>query len=183
MNPASGRGRDLATALENAARALGASAPELRQKLSEAVAEVRYVQLMNGGSGPGQEAAWLVPLVLPGRAGDLEGGRLRVWGEAHGSQAARPDEGTRVALSVPTDHLDTVQAELVLRDGTLDLSLGLHNADDRAFVDGHLDALREALAAMGFTPGRFGTRLATAPLPGLPLSEGLDEVVHFDRKV
>jgi hypothetical protein len=182
VNPAPGRGPELASLLEQAARALGASHPELKHTLSEAVAEVRYLQLASAGPAPGAVASsHAVPLLVPRGEAFAEEAALQV--HRHLASPEVPEGVTRLDLVLPTEHLATVQASLVEAGGRLTLTLGLADAELRAFVEERLEGLREALAARGHEAAHLTTRLASAPAPsGPPALEGV-EVLRFDRRV
>jgi hypothetical protein len=182
VNPATARGPELASLLEQAARALGPSQADVKQLLSEAVAEVRYLQLANAGPPPGGPAApALVPFLLPRPTDSPEEALVRVQRRSPGP-GAEPG-ATRLELSVPTEHLADVHASLVEDGGRLTLTLGLVDAEARAFVETRLDALRDALTSRGITLARLEARVAN-PLPSQPsLEAGAGEVLHFDRRV
>jgi hypothetical protein len=181
VNPATVRGPDLASLLEQAARALGPSHADVKQLLSEAVAEVRYLQLANAGPPPGGPTApALVPFLLPRQTESQEEAVVRVHRRSPGP--GEEPGATRLELAVPTEHLAEVQASLVEAGGRLTLTLGLADAEARAFVETRLEALRDALTARGITLARLEARVAS-PRPSQPSLEGAGEVLHFDRRV
>ncbi|MEB3198126.1 MAG: flagellar hook-length control protein FliK [Candidatus Sericytochromatia bacterium] len=176
---------DLASLLEGLARALGPEHKGLKQRLNEAVAEVRYIQLMHTAAPtPSQpEQPLALPLWLPQLGGQQGESELQVHARAQENARPEPSDVSRLVFVLDTEHLGTVQADLALSDGVLNLSLGLADQADRLFVEQQLEEFKAAIARLGLSPGRVGTRLARSLPPGSPRVAGLGDVLQFDRKV
>lgn len=177
--------RDLASLLTRVDQNLGAEHKELHKLLKEAIAEVRYTQLTN--ASPPQHTPepqeFYVPLLLPQLSPDQPEGRLQVY-----YKPSRPNEpidpsNTRLVLVVDTEHLGTVQTDVTIKDGTVDLNLGVPNGTDRNFLAEHLQELEKAIASLGWPTGRFGAHVAKKPPPKTHQQEGLSDIVRFDRRV
>jgi hypothetical protein len=176
---------DLASMLERLTQALGPEHKGLKELVREAAAEVRYTQLVNNAS-PATQAErneFLVPLLVPQLSPDQPEGRIQVFHrQAKKGDPIDPDN-VRLVFVLNTDHLGTVQADVAIKDGIIDLTVGVPDTEDRNFLSEHVAELEGAIAKLGWDTGRFGTRLAKGPPPKVRQEEGLQEVVRFDRRV
>lgn len=176
---------ELALQLDRLAKSLGGEHQGLKQKLGEAVAEVRYLQLTNGptptGAGGVSTPEFLIPLLLPASLADQA--RIQIQQRARKPGEPVDPDNLQMQVVVDTEHLQTVQAELVIRDGVVHVTLGVPEAADRDFLSQHLDELKDAIARQGFEAGRLGARQAKGLPPRTRQAEGLGEVVRFDRRI
>jgi hypothetical protein len=178
-------GSDLASTLERLGKGLGPEHQKLGSVIREAVAELRYAQLANGPvpQGPGAAMEFLVPLLVPHLSSEQPEGKLQVFHKPANEGEAIDPNNVRLVFVLETDHLQTVQADVSIKDGVVDLTLGVPDADDRKFLAGHLQELEQAIAKQGWETGRFGARLARGLPPRVRQEEGLSEIVRFDRRV
>lgn len=177
--------RDLASLLEKLEAGLGTERGGLKQLVREALAEVRYAQIVNGPPPEGTERRpeFMVPLLLPQLHPDQPEGRIQVYHKPGSAGAEVDPRNVRLVFVLETEHLGTLQADLTIKDGVIDLALGAGASEDRAFLAAHLDELKAAIARHGFETGRFATRVAKRLPPPVRQEEGLVPVVRFDRRV
>jgi hypothetical protein len=175
---------DLASQLERIAKDVGAEHKPLGHLVREAVAELRYTQLANlPGPDKTPDQQFLVPLLLPQLNKDNPEGRIQVYQRAARKGEPIDPNNVRFVFVLETEHLHTVQADMSIKDGVVDLQIGVPDAEDRAFLAEHLDQLQDAIAQLGWDTGRFSARQAKGAPPKLRQEEGLTEVVRFDRRV
>ncbi|HEY9722507.1 MAG TPA: hypothetical protein V6D47_10850, partial [Oscillatoriaceae cyanobacterium] len=177
--------RDLASLLTRLDQNVGAEHKEIHKLLKEAIAEVRYTQLTNAqpSQSTPEPQEFYVPLLLPQLSPDQPEGRLQVY-----YKPSRPNEpidpsNTRLVLVLDTEHLGTVQTDVTIKDGTVDLNLGVPDGADRNFLAEHLQELEKAIASIGWPTGRFAAHIAKKPPPKTHQQEGLSDIVRFDRRV
>lgn len=181
---------ELGKQLESLAKALGEQAPApLRQALREAVAELRYTQLVNQVPVPPPQGmqmtpvAYLVPLVAPQLNPEQPIAQLQVHHKPKKPGDPIDPNNLRLLIALPTEHLDTVHIEVVVKDGVVDLNLGLDRHEDRAMVSQRLPELQAAVAQLGWPIGRFAAKTIQ---PQAPLRQELNlagELHHVDRRV
>lgn len=175
---------DLASLLERVSQALGSEHKGLGKLVKEAVAELRYTQLVNGPPPPGAEKPeLLVPLLVPQLFREDPEGRLQVFHKPKQAGEAIDPNNVRLVFVLNTEHLGTVQADLTIKEGVVDLVVGVPEIDDRQFLARHLQELTGAIQQLGFPIGRFDTRVAKGQPPKVRQEEGLEEIVRFDRRV
>jgi flagellar hook-length control protein FliK len=168
--------------LERLGKDLGVEHKPLGHALREAVAELRYTQLANGPDRtPDQQ--FLVPLLVPQLSQDNPEGKLQVYQRAAKKGEPIDPNNVRFVFVLDTEHMATVQADMSIKDGQIDLQIGVPDAEDRAFLAQHLDQLKDAIADQGWETGRFAARQARGLPPRLKQEEGLTEVVRFDKRV
>ncbi|MDB5097539.1 MAG: hypothetical protein JWM80_1960 [Cyanobacteria bacterium RYN_339] len=175
---------DLATQLEKLGKDLGVEHKPLGHLIHEAVAELRYTQLANGpGPDKSPDQQYLVPLLVPQLSKENPEGKIQVFQRAARKGEPIDPNNVRFVFVLETEHLNTVQADMSIKDGVVDLQVGVPDAEDRAFLAEHLDQLQDAIAQLGWETGRFAARQAKGPPPRMRQEEGLTEVVRFDRRV
>lgn len=179
---------ELASQLERLAKALGGEHAGLKQQIGEAVAELRYLQLSNtpaplaAGASP-LATEFLIPLLTPQLGGANPETPVHVRQKPRQPGEPVDPDNVQLDLLLETEHLATVQAALTVKEGVVSLALGVADPEDRAFIEAHLDDLKDAIAGLGYETGRFGARQARALPPRVRQAEGLEEVVRFDRRV
>lgn len=176
---------DLASMLDRLTQALGSEHKGLKSLLREAAAEVRYTQLVNAPPTAPQadRAEFLIPLMVPQLSPDQPEGRIQVFHRQTKKGEPIDPHNVRLVFVLHTEHLGTVQADVAIKDGAIDLTVGVPDVEDKQFLAAHLDELEEAIARLGWETGRFGTRVAKGLPPRVRQEEGLTDVVQFDRRV
>lgn len=176
---------DLASMLDRLNQALGSEHKGLKALLREAAAEVRYTQLVNAPSPAptAERTELLVPLLVPQLSPDQPEGRIQVFHRQTKKGEAIDPNNVRLVFVLNTEHLGTVQADVAIKDGVIDLTVGVPEVEDKTFLASHLEELEGAIARLGWETGRFGTRVAKGPPPKVRQEEGLQDVVRFDRRV
>jgi hypothetical protein len=178
---------DLASQLERLAKDLGGEGKPIGHLIREAVAELRYTQLANGPgpTAPDQpnQQAYMVPLLLPQLSPEHPEGRLQVYHRAARKGEPIDPRNVRFVFVLETEHLSTVQADMSIKDGVVDLTIGVPDAEDRGMLMDHIEELQDAIAGLGWETGRFAARQAKGLPPRLRQEEGLSDVVRFDRRV
>jgi hypothetical protein len=149
------------------------------------VAELRYAQLANAptpqGNGTGLE--FLIPLLVPQLNAEHPEGRIQVFHKPAQKGEPIDPNNVRLVFVLETEHLHTVQADVTIKDGVIDLQLGVPDAENQKFLAGHLDELEAAITKQGWETGRFNARVAKASPPKVRQEEGLTDIVRFDRRV
>ena len=126
---------------------------------------------------------FLIPLLVPQLSREHPEGRIQVFHKpARAGDPIDPDN-VRLVFVLETTPLSTVQADVTIKDGVVDFTLGVPDDENREFLTGHLGELESAIASHGWETGRFGARLARALPPRVRQEEGLSEIVRFDRRV
>jgi hypothetical protein len=175
---------DLASQLEKLSGSLGSEHGTVGHLLHEAVAELRYTQLANGPAPAGANGQeFLVPLLLPQLSPEHPEGRLQVFQRASRQGEPIDPKNVRFVFVLETEHMNTVQADMNIKEGKVDLSIGVADLADRELMNSHLDELEKAIGDLGFPVGRFGARQAKGPPPPVRQEEGLSDIVRFDRRV
>jgi hypothetical protein len=182
--------RSLLEALEQLSRALGERYPEVRAKIGETVAELLFAQLANGGlqeaasHADGMGAA-VIPLLFGLGAGQTGEGSLVVRAdeeEAEG-ESEMPKGGGRFLLNLPTQTMGVVQVALHVSGDDLSVTLCAQDEDAVDLLARHAEELRGRLGMLPFRLQACDavkvTRLVSDPFETL----GLQELVHFDRRV
>jgi hypothetical protein len=171
--------------LERLSKGMGPEHQKLTGAIKEAVAELRYAQLANAPTQPGPATGleFLIPLLVPQLSSEQPEGRIQVFHKPAKEGEPLDPQNVRLVFILETSHLSTVQADVTIKDGVVDLSLGVPDADNRDFLAGHLEELSQAIAKQGWETGRFGARLARGLPPRTRQEEGLSEIVRFDRRV
>lgn len=178
-------GSDLASMLERLSKGMGPEHQKLTGAIKEAVAELRYAQLANAPTQPGPATGleFLIPLLVPQLSSEQPEGRIQVFHKPAKEGEPLDPQNVRLVFILETSHLSTIQADVTIKDGVVDLSLGVPDAENRDFLAGHLEELAQAIAKQGWETGRFGARLARGLPPRTRQEEGLSEIVRFDRRV
>ena len=70
-----------------------------------------------------------------------------------------------------------------IKDGVVNVTIGVPDAENRQFLSDHLDELEAGITELGWQTGRFLARQARALPPPTRQEQGLGEVVRFDRRV
>lgn len=174
---------DLASQLEKLGSSLGSEHKAVGQAIREAVAELRYTQLSNGPGPSGTGGEYLIPLFVPQLSPEHPEGRLQVFQRASRKGEPIDPNNVRFVFVLETEHLSTVQADMSIKDGQVELSIGVSEKGDREMVANHLEELQRAIADLGWPTGTFGARQARGLPPRTRQEEGLEEVVRFDRRV
>jgi hypothetical protein len=176
-------GSDLASTLERLGKALGPEHQRLTSAITETVAELRYAQLANSPAPAANGMEFMIPLLVPQLSAEHPEGRIQVFHKQAKEGEPIDPNNVRLVFVLETEHLHTVQADVTIKDGVVDLSLGVPDAENRAFLAKHLDELAASIGKQGFTTGRFATRVAKAAPPKVRQEEGLTDIVRFDRRV
>lgn len=178
-------GSDLASTLERIGKGLGPEHQKLGSAIREAVAELRYAQLANAptpqGNGTGLE--FLIPLLVPQLSAEHPEGRIQVFHKPAKKGEPIDPNNVRLVFVLETEHLNTVQADVTIKDGVIDLNLGVPDAENQKFLAEHIEELEAAITKQGWETGRFNARVAKAPPPKVRQEEGLTDIVRFDRRV
>lgn len=178
-------GSDLASTLERIGKGLGPEHQKLGSAIHEAVAELRYAQLANAPTpqGPGTGMEFLIPLLVPQLNAEHPEGRIQVFHKPTKKGEPIDPHNVRLVFVLETEHLHTVQADVTIKDGVIDLNLGVPDAENQKFLAEHLEELEAAITKQGWETGRFNARVAKAPPPKVRQEEGLTDIVRFDRRV
>jgi hypothetical protein len=147
------------------------------------VAELRYAQLANGPAPQGTGMEFLIPLLVPQLNAEHPEARLQVFHKPNQKGEPIDPNNVRLVFVLETEHLSTVQADVTIKDGVVDLHLGVPDAENQKFLAKHLDELEAAITKQGWETGRFNARLARGLPPRVRQEEGLTEIVRFDRRV
>jgi hypothetical protein len=153
--------------------------------VNEAVAELRTLQLSHAPLAPAlnRPEVALIPLFLDGWGTPQQESWIEIPVEVDEARGGGQRPAQRLSLVLDTQFLGRVHADISLNGRTLQVSLGVSDAPNRAFVAEHVEALRGALEQTGFQVGSLVTRPAPRASRGHVTNPAWGEAVQFDRRI
>lgn len=150
-----------------------ASAP-----IREALGEVR--QSIDFLSRLSENATFLhIPVNLGQGEKKME---LYVQRDRSGQKKVNPRD-TRIFISLDTDHLDTVQCLVEVKDKRLNLSFRVADDEALAAVSEYFEPLKETLKALDFTDVHVNGTVSRQPLTLLDVTQSAPEAGRLDMRV
>jgi 3',5'-cyclic AMP phosphodiesterase CpdA len=159
---------------------------DLSDGIKQTLLELRHIQLDNQTNPNSAVQSFNIPLWVPSLKQTLDHNpyvNLKVMRRKKGQTDYDPDN-IRIQISLDTINLGLVEADLALKQKSLEIQLRLPSQESVDFIAPHLDELATIINQLGYDVAKLKSQVRQTALQ--PLSTPVDtqqSLAHFDKRI